>query len=78
MIRSSKIKQLLDEKAYKEQRKITYRVAAKESKVPYSTISKLANDEQSRFEAATLSALCAYFNCRIEDILEYVPDEQGC
>ena len=40
------------------------------------TITRLYQDSVERYEAEALSALCAYFDCKIGDLLEYVPDEE--
>lgn len=40
-----------------------------------STITALYYDTASRLDASALSALCELFACRIEDLLEYVPDK---
>ncbi|WP_261883144.1 helix-turn-helix domain-containing protein [Vibrio pelagius] len=35
---------------------------------------KLVTSKDYVTTTTTLNALCAYFNCKIEDIVEYVPD----
>ncbi len=39
-----------------------------------ATIAKMGKDEYVTMEV--LSKLCEYFNCRIEDIIEYVPADR--
>lgn len=38
------------------------------------TLYRLHNDTGDRIEYETLSKLCAFFDCAIGDLLEYVPD----
>jgi putative transcriptional regulator len=74
MIRSQ-LKLLIAQKELKERRSISYRVIEREADVPASTLSRLATDKMTRFEAETLSALCKYFECDIGDLLRYESDE---
>ena len=39
------------------------------------TLSKLANQHGANVQTDVLDKLCAYFGCRIEDLVEHVPDE---
>ncbi len=38
-----------------------------------NTLSRLRNNETTRYDAKTLDLLCRYFNCKISDLLEFVP-----
>lgn len=38
------------------------------------TLAKLYNGEGKGIDYDTINTLCAYFNCSIGDLLEYVPD----
>lgn len=74
MIRSQ-LKLLIAQKAHRERRKLSYRVIEREVGVPASTLSRLAEQKITRFEAQTISSLCEYFECDIGDILRYEPDD---
>ncbi|WP_335981851.1 helix-turn-helix transcriptional regulator [Fusobacterium polymorphum] len=39
------------------------------------TISALYHEKISRIDFDTIEKLCKYFNCKIEDLIEYIPDE---
>jgi len=39
------------------------------------TLTKLFDGEGKGIDYVTLNALCAFFNCGVGDLLEYVPDE---
>jgi DNA-binding Xre family transcriptional regulator len=40
-----------------------------------ATVAKLSKGERVSLEV--LERICAYFNCRIEDVIEYVPEEKS-
>ena len=70
-----KLKLLIAQKEVAEGRRITYRVIFRETGIAESSLSALANNEVTLYAASTLSRLCAYFGCKIDDLLEYIPDE---
>lgn len=39
------------------------------------TISALYHEKVSRADFDTLEKLCKAFNCKLEDLIEYIPDE---
>ena len=39
------------------------------------SLSKLYNGDAKGIEFSTLSTLCAFFDCSVGDLLEYVPDK---
>ncbi|CAL7893853.1 helix-turn-helix transcriptional regulator [Fusobacterium necrophorum] len=41
-----------------------------------TTISNLYNEKVKRLDFDTLEKLCKLFNCKVEDLIEYIPDEQ--
>lgn len=75
MIRS-KMKRLRLGKEEQEDRKLTYRVIAEETRLSIGTVQRLMNNEFDRVETPTLNALCKFFRCDVGDLLEYVPDEE--
>ena len=42
-----------------------------------STISTIRNNKNINISIHTLNKLCKYFNCKISDIMEYVPDNDN-
>lgn len=75
MIRCQLI-QLLSQREAQEKRRISYREVANTTGLEPSTISRMARDKVTRFDAETLSALCAYFECELGELLVYEKDEQ--
>ena len=41
-----------------------------------STISNLYNEKVKRLDFDTLEKLCQLFNCKVQDIIEYIPDDK--
>lgn len=39
-----------------------------------STLSDLRSNLTKGYEARTINLICKYFNCKVGDLLEYVPD----
>ena len=60
-----------------EGRRITLQEVHRETGVAWSTLQRWEKGEVDRFDAAVLSALCAYFGCQVGELLQYVPDETG-
>ena len=42
-----------------------------------NTITLLYDETATRVDLETLNKLCIYFGCRVEDILEFIPDEKS-
>lgn len=64
-------------KRYLDSRKITMYQLSKISGVRPNTISQWYNDDGADVRSIsvdTLNAVCKALNCRIEDIVEYIPD----
>ena len=66
-----RLEKLILDKQVHEGRKITNREIAEKTGISASTISRLASNQITRFEAETLASLCAYFDCTLGDLLIY-------
>ncbi|EJU16117.1 helix-turn-helix domain-containing protein [Fusobacterium necrophorum] len=40
------------------------------------TISSLYHEKISRIDFETVEKLCKLFNCNVQDLIEYIPDEK--
>lgn len=56
-------------------RNLTNREIAQAVGVSEDAMSRWLQGEITRFDADVLSGLCAYFDCQVGDLLEYVPDD---
>ena len=68
------IKRMMVVKSEKEQRKITLEEVAHAVGVNKAAMSKMASNTNYSTTTRTLDALCHYFNCEIEDIIQHVKD----
>lgn len=71
-----KIKQLLEQKEFNENRRITINELAESTGINRMTLSKIINHRGHSTVTDNLDRLCAYFECRIEDLVEYVSDDR--
>ena len=74
-----KIKELLAKKEFEEGRRITLTEVAEQAGIHRMTLSKIINQKGYSTVTDNLDKLCDYFECRIEDLVEYIPDtsDQG-
>jgi len=70
-----KIKQLLEKKEFDENRRITINELAESTGINRMTLSKIINHRGYSTVTDNLDKLCAYFECRIEDLVEYVSED---
>ena len=71
-----KIKERIAEMEFQTGRRITLGEVAKATGINRMTLSKMVNQRGYNTQSENLDRLCRYFDCRIEDLVEYVPDEQ--
>ena len=55
------------------ERKTTARAVAKATGIGSSTISKLRNSKNVNISINTLDKLCKYFDCKLTDLIDYIP-----
>jgi len=67
-----RLKELIAEKQFKEQRRITLEEVAKATGVHRTTLSKLSNQIGYNTTTDVLDKLCAYFKVEIGDVVNYV------
>jgi putative transcriptional regulator len=67
----TKLKILISEKEFKEDRKLSYRTIAEEAEIPLSVLTDYTSQKVKRFDAKTLEKLCKYFQCQPGDLLVY-------
>ncbi len=70
-----KIKELLERKEFKENRRITINELAESTGINRMTLSKVINHRGYSTVTDNLDKLCAYFECKIEDLVEYVSED---
>lgn len=59
------------------ERKLRIAHVSRETGINRGTLTRLYYETTERFETDTLNTLCAFLDCTIGDLLEYVPDNGG-
>jgi len=71
-----RLKELIADKEYKEDRRVTLEEVSKETGIHRTTLSKIANQKGYVTNTDVLDRLCAYFNVTTSDVAEYVQDQK--
>lgn len=58
------------------ERRTTAKAVAKATGLGGSTISKLRNSKNANININTLDKLCTYFDCKLTDLIDYIPEKQ--
>ncbi len=69
-----KLAERIADKEFKERRRITALEISKATGINRMTLSKLMNKHGANIRSDSLDLLCGYFDCRIEDLVEYIKD----
>ncbi len=70
-----KIKEMIARREFEEGRRITIAEVAKGAGIHRVTLSKMINRRGFSTSTDHIDGLCRYFDCKVEDLVEYVPDE---
>lgn len=70
-----RFKELLADREFKAKKVITIAEVALETGIHRATLSKIANTHGYSTGTDNLDRLCNYFGCRIEQLIEHVPDK---
>jgi putative transcriptional regulator len=64
----------LEKKQFRDSRRITIQEVSEATGINRSTLSKILNLKGYSTGTDVLDKLCAYFGCRIEELVEHLPD----
>ena len=70
-----KVSERIADKEFKERRRITVLEISEATGINRMTLSKLMNKHGANVQTDNLDRLCAYFGCRIEDLVEHIPSQ---
>ncbi|WP_336273516.1 helix-turn-helix domain-containing protein [Vreelandella indica] len=68
-----RLKELLAEKGFQENRRVTLDEVSQATSIHRTTLSKIANQRGYNTGTENIDRLCEYFDCKVDDIIEYVP-----
>ncbi len=72
-----KLSERIADKEFKERRRITVLEISEATGINRMTLSKLMNKYGANVQTDNLDRLCAYFGCRIEDLVEFISDNKA-
>ena len=72
-----KLKELIAEKEFQEGRRVMISEIAEQTGIARTTLSRILNQPGWSTRTEYVDRLCAFFDCRVEELLEYVPERQG-
>jgi putative transcriptional regulator len=71
------LKRMMSDWEFKEGRRLSIGELAEKSQVTRPTLSRILNQKGYNTTTDNIGRLCAFFDCRVEDLLEYVPDNNS-
>ena len=71
-----KLRERIADLEFKQRRRITLQEIAEKSGVSRMTLSKMINQHGAVIRSDVIDALCKYFGCQVEDLVQYVEDGQ--
>ncbi|EQD26858.1 transcriptional regulator, XRE family [mine drainage metagenome] len=71
-----KLKERIADKEFRDKKRIQLQEIAIAIGLNRMTLSKIANQHGANVQTAVLDKLCTYFECRIEELVEHLPDDQ--
>ena len=69
------LKERIADREFKEKRKITLEEIERATGVSRPTLTRIANTYGYSTTVHNLDRLCQYFGCRIEELVEHIPDK---
>ena len=68
--------QKLDEKSFKERKRITIGDVCNETGISRATLTRIANIPGYNTNTDTINALCKFFECTPGELLQFVKDDE--
>ena len=59
-----------------KQKKISINKLMRDTNTDFKVLKRMITGELVRFDIFVVARLCDYLNCRITDIIEYIPDKK--
>lgn len=68
-----KLAEMIEKKQFADGRRVTVAEIAHATGLNRMTLSKILNERGYGSNTDSIDKLCAYFDCKVEDLMEYVP-----
>jgi putative transcriptional regulator len=72
-----KLKELIAQREFEERRRLLLQEIAEHTGITRNTLSKVLHQHGVSMRTENLDRLCTYFGCRIEELVEHVPERGG-
>jgi putative transcriptional regulator len=72
-----RLAEVMSDHAFKAGRRVEWKEVSEATGIHRSTLSKLLNTRGYNGTTDCIGKLCGYFNCRVEDLMVYVPDDEA-
>jgi putative transcriptional regulator len=72
-----RIQELIAEKHFHEGKRVTLLDLSQATGISRVTLSKMVNQIGYSTVTDNLDKLCSFFNCKLSDLAEYVPDDKA-
>lgn len=69
-----KVRELLAEKCFKEDRRVTFKELSADSGISKQTLTRMVNQRGYITGTDQIDKLCAYFNCSVGEVMEFVAE----
>ncbi|AZT82596.1 MULTISPECIES: helix-turn-helix domain-containing protein [unclassified Marinobacter] len=72
-----RLKELIAEKGFQENRRVTLDEVSRETGIHRTTLSKIANQRGYNTTTEILDKLCMYFDVELQKVAQFVEDPEG-
>ena len=70
-----RVKELISDKSFREDRRVTVNEVAQQTGIHRATLSKLVNEKGYNTGTENIDRLCSYFGCSVGEVMEFIPDD---
>ena len=72
-----KLGEMIEKKQFAEGRRVSINEVATSTGLNRMTLSKILNQKGYGTGTDTIDRLCLYFSCKVEDLMEHLPEDQN-
>lgn len=72
-----RLKERIAAREFDTGRRVTFNEVAAATGINRATLSKIANQRGYNTTTDNLDRLCVYFGCRLDELAEHIPEEEG-
>ena len=69
------LKHLIADMEFKVGRRVGLKEISETTGIHMSTLSRIANQKASNTTIGNIEKICVFFDCKIQDLIEFIPDQ---